>query len=333
MSEKFFLSGDASADFNSRSDSEEEIPEALEEYDDSYGKKGPQFPGYSFEKELGSGNFGSVYLMRRKSDDKQVALKSVLVHNKKQEEYAMREVEHLRDVSNPCHPNLACLYNVQKYNNLLLIEMEYISGQELQVFFKKLTGDPRIYKAALGTLADISRGVDYLHQYNIIHRDIKPENIIVKGEGMKVVPILVDFGLACNARQICTVKGVFTDELDANLFAKKKVEQPCCVGKAGSYTFMAPETIVHDNSYFASDMFSLGATIYKVVTGKFIYPDWVATSDILIDFAKYNQYPKLYSPLPILDTLVNNLLQRDPLLRASAEKVAALIEYSDEKLF
>lgn len=271
--------------------------------------------GYSFIRELGSGAFGSVYLMKRKSDGEKVAVKTIKIPNPETEQFVMKEVGYLKAISEPCNLYLACLYNFQKVGGLFILEMEYIPGDELGKFFKKLKGNPNFYNAAFGALGDVSKGLVYLHSKRIIHRDIKPENIIVRGSGASMIPVLVDLGLACMPKSICAVK-------DAT---GKYVPKNCCEGRAGSIVFMAPETLLNNEAFYESDMFSLGATIYDCVTGQEIYPLDLNTAEEIQGFARNKNFPKLESPHNMLNTIVNNLLQKDPALRFSATKVAEIV--------
>lgn len=301
-------------------------------------------PGYIFIKQLGKGNFGTVNLVKNGED--LIAVKYIaLPENEKVRESMIREAENLKILSNPCSPNVVCSYGSRVIHNTLLIEMEYIDGVTFLNYFEKLYKnlDRDIYlKLCTAALTDITKGIKYIHSKGIIHRDIKPDNILITGKTtIQIQAKIVDIGLGCNPITLCQNKSVFTNISNQDIFDKenKGQETKCCKGGAGTFLYSAPEVIIQKISYYASDMFSLAATMYRIITLENIYPLHISTAEQLKEFMKTEEYPKLkisntHNTLKTLNThnthnklslIVNNLLSRNFLLRYTADQVLELL--------
>ena len=170
----------------------------------------------------------------------------------KRRKLAEKEVEILKRISNPCVPSLACYYNSFIEKNEMFIEMQYIDGPNLTEFARKHKLQKGFTDKLVAILKDIIPGLMYLHSHGIIHRDIKPDNIII--ERTKLQPTLIDVGIGCLTK------------------LREECPKECCLGRVGSVPFMAPEVIVQQQAYYESDVWSLGATIYRVLTDKNVYP-------------------------------------------------------------
>ena len=207
---------------------------------------------------LGKGTYGSVH--KAYNVNGVIALKVIPLETEKIMKVAEREVELLKRISNPCVPSLACYYNSFIEKNDMYIEMEYIDGPNLAEFANKYRSQSslvtdnqkRFIGKLVAILKDVIPGLSYLHSHGIIHRDIKPDNIII--ERTKLQPTLIDVGIGC---------------LTAH---KEECPKECCLGRIGSIPFMAPEVIVQQQAYYESDIWSLGATIYRVLNGENVYP-------------------------------------------------------------
>lgn len=285
---------------------------ATTEIDISYGSdlEYDQEPAYGLENyrliELrGSGAFGQVWKAQNLTTDQIVALKIVNVSdNAKIVEMIIDEVRMLKQISQPhCHPFLACFYDYtyDEAKKQILIEMEYIDGAELQRWSQNFSLSDLFDKLLLVT-ADLSRALQFIHSKNIIHRDIKPTNILITREN---VPKLVDFGLGCNAEMCST--------------------SLCCPGTPGTPPFMAPETVAFGESYYASDIWSLGVTLFFVVTRKYPF-DFGSNSTEEIKTAIIQQVPdRLTTGNWKLDQIVNGCLLKDPNVRLTPGQILAIL--------
>lgn len=257
---------------------------------------------YFIESELGAGGFGKVYKAINKSTGQTVALKEIDLSkfDKEGREIVSQEVEFLKVLSkNPCK------FVVQYYdsfieNNKLYISMEYIDGVDLEKFSTELR-DQEKYKTLHTLLVsigiDLLKGLSYLHSNGIIHRDIKPENIIISRKG---IPKIIDVGLACFAKEICQIN------------SKNK---RCCLGLAGTLDFMSPETLLNNESYFVSDVWSLGSSLYTSSTGRYLYDPDPFTTERFKTFVKYLPVPVLFTSNIKLNELVNSMLIKNVLKR------------------
>lgn len=185
---------------------------------------------------LGHGVSGIVYLAKDTLLNKQVALKEVDV----QAGDLRRFLEEARVMDRLRHPNIVRVNNVDKIDGKVLIDMEYVRGQNLQVLLRE--EGPQPLPRALDICAQVLDALDYAHGMQTVHRDIKPANILI-GRDNQVK--LVDFGLA--------------EILATNAYA----------GGAGTYAYMAPEDFAEDDrSDHQSDIWAVGVTLYEMVTGE-----------------------------------------------------------------
>jgi serine/threonine protein kinase len=252
----------------------------------------------------GSGAFGQVWKAQNLGTGQIVALKIVNVNDPKIAELIVEEVRILKQISQPrCHPFLSCFYDYvyDQRNRQIFIEMEYIDGQELQNWSQQFSFEDLYYKLLLVT-ADISRALQFIHSRNVVHRDIKPSNILITYEN---VPKLVDFGLGCNP-QMCSTSY-------------------CCPGNPGTPHFMAPETLAFGESYFASDVWSLGVTLFFIATGRYPF-DFHSTSILEIKETIIHTMPaKLNTSMPQLNQIVNGCLVKDPNYRITLEQIMSIL--------
>ena len=272
---------------------------------------------YNLIERVGKGNYGEVW--KAEMEGGIIALKTVEVGDEKIKDIALREVRLLKQLSEPsCHPSLACMYDYKVEGNKLYIEMEFIEGQTLARFAKmyRLQNNLKLYKLLIAVIYDICKGLEYMHGKGIIHRDIKPDNIMIDVNNN---PKLIDIGLSCTTfdekgkQETCRVE--YT--------SKEKV--PCCLGYAGTPRFQAPENLLDNLSYFSSDIFALGASIYVSATGKELFPR-VNNMQQLLKATEFDPYPLLNSPNVTLNTLVNNMVVKDPLKRMTAQQIIASID-------
>jgi len=266
---------------------------------------------YEIITQLGKGSFGEVFKAIRKSDGKVIALKTIDTDRYENDLLTiMTEVNTLKKLSDPdCNPFVVCYYGSyhDELNEKYLIEMEYIDGVEMVDFVSDRSfTDEEYYYYLLLIARDIAKGLEYVHQKGIIHNDIKLPNIIIQKD--TYIPKIIDFGLSCSSHG-----------------GPKYTKSNYCIKKGGTPLYFSPEYANRIGLKLpASDMWALGAMIYKAATGKFVFD--VKTIDQLYYKLKGADVPRLETTNVLLNNIVNNLLVRDPVLRLKPSEVVNNID-------
>ncbi len=200
--------------------------------------KGQTLGKYRILSPLGSGGFGTVYLARDTWLDKQVAIK---VPHRQSLDFTdlLREPRLLASVS---HPNIVAITTAEKHDDVFFIVMEYVPGQTLESVLEQdgALDLPR----ALDYTVQIGNAVDHAHKQGVIHRDLRPANVLVSETGVLKV---ADFG--------------------TSRFLEIAAHGTTVIG---SPAFMAPEQF-QGKAVFASDIYSVGVTMYQMLTGELPY--------------------------------------------------------------
>jgi eukaryotic-like serine/threonine-protein kinase len=209
---------------------------------------GTRIGRYKTVSRIGDGAMGAVYAAYDPVLSRTVALKTLNL-NLAPEERARFEASFLdeaRAVAKLNHPNIVTVYDAGKSPHGPYIAMELLEGEELRSI---LARGERLSTSRAAELA--SRVVDalaYAHASGIVHRDIKPGNIFMASGGGKTQPKVLDFGIAQVARRPVSSTGGDT--------------------VLGSPTYMAPECVRGESVDGRSDIWSLGVTLYELLTGK-----------------------------------------------------------------
>lgn len=214
------------------------------------------------------------------------------------------------------HTNIIEVYNTGKWNNTPYIEMEFIDGYSI-VQLQKLSG-PLPVPVALAVSISIVRALIYAHHNEfriggksykgIIHRDLKPHNIMVSSSG---VVKLLDFGIArpCDCSLYQTV-------------ASDKI--------VGTIQYLSPEQMDGSELDFRSDIYSFGAVLYEMLSGKATFPLSTLSNIVKSKFSNtYTKFKELGIKLPKqLEELVYTCLEHDKMLRyASLELLLEKLEH------
>jgi eukaryotic-like serine/threonine-protein kinase len=193
---------------------------------------------YKILSPLGSGGFGTVYLAEDTWIDKKVAIK---VPHRQNVDFGdlLREPRLLASLS---HPNIVALLTAEKQENIFFIVMEYVPGDTLETVISR---DGKIDLArTLDYTCQICNALDHAHQQGVIHRDLRPGNVLVSEGGQLKV---ADFG--------------------TSRFIEVAAHGTTVIG---SPPYMAPEQF-HGKAVFASDVYSLGVSMYQMLTGVLPY--------------------------------------------------------------
>ena len=207
-----------------------------------------QIAHYRITRPLGEGGMGVVYEAHDERLERRVALK-LIREAVKSEPMRLRFWREARAAARVSHPNVCQIYEVGEEGDALYIVMELLTGEPLQA---RIARAPLPVNEGLQIGSQILSALDVLHAQGIVHRDLKPSNVFLSPHGVK----LLDFGLAKMRR------GSTHADLD--------LTQP---GMAvGSPRYMAPEVWAGRDAGPQSDLFSLGAILYEMLTGSPAFP-------------------------------------------------------------
>jgi eukaryotic-like serine/threonine-protein kinase len=197
---------------------------------------------YAVDREIGRGGMAIVYLAQDRRLGRKVAIKVLEPHVATEiaRERFLREVEFAASLT---HPNILPIFEAGEAAGLLYYVMPYIDGHSLRVWLAREGRIP--YEETMQLAAEVADALDYAHRQHVIHRDIKPENILISNGHA----IVADFGIA---RAICVACG---DNLTV---------AGVPIGTPG---YMSPEQGSGEEVDARTDVYSLGAVVFEMLTG------------------------------------------------------------------
>jgi serine/threonine protein kinase len=206
---------------------------------------------YKIKELIASGGMGEVYRAIDLQLGRVVALKTILSIKADDPDAHRRFLREARSASILSHPSICTIYEIAQEGDLTFIAMQYIPGRTLEEI---LSQEQLPIETILGYTLDITDALDEAHRNGVVHRDIKPSNIIANGRDIAVV---LDFGLA---KQLSFAGAPDEDMLTlANLTAATTL--------LGTAPYMPPEEIRGESLDERSDIFSLGVTLYEMLSG------------------------------------------------------------------
>lgn len=206
---------------------------------------------YKVLRPIGQGGMGVVYLGEHTSLQRRVALKILTTKQAQQRQAVERFMREARAAAALDHANIVRLHDVSQGAGVHFLVMEYVEGKDLQTLLTE-TG-PLHFATAVSYIAQAAAGLQHAHEKGFVHRDIKPANLMITKDG--VVKIL-DMGLA---------RSVF-DERDNLTGALDDADAPL-----GTIDFVSPEQALGQPVDERGDIYSLGATLYSLITGQSPY--------------------------------------------------------------
>jgi len=206
-----------------------------------------QIAGYRIQAVIGRGSMGTVYRALQVSLDRVVALKVLHPSLAGNPRYARRFEREALASARLTHPHVVAALDVGQDKGLRYLAMEFVPGRNVAQI---LTGGPVEERRAIGIASQVARALEHAHRNEIVHRDIKPANILVTDSGTAK---LGDLGLAKHLQADPSQ----TDEGAA----------------MGTPFYVSPEQARGDRRVdIRSDIYSLGATLYHMVTGRVPFP-------------------------------------------------------------
>jgi len=262
------------------------------------------FGGYELRSELGRGGMGVVYKAWDQTLKRFVALKTILRGQDASAEDLARFRAEAQAAAGLTHPHVVPVYQVGEHDGQAFFCMKYVEGKTLAELVKRGPLPPR---RAARYVADIARAVQHAHDHGVLHRDLKPANVLVDADDQ---PLVTDFGLA-----------------------KRVQGDPSLTGTGailGTPSYMAPEQASGTaRPQPAADVYSLGAILYELLTGR---PPFLAASAIetlLLVRAEEPVRPRLLNPQidPDLELICRKCLEKWPEHRyTSAAQLADELE-------
>ncbi len=230
------------------------------------------FGAYELIEEIGRGGMGVVFRARQPSLDRMVAVKMILAGHLASPELVRRFHAEAKAAARLRHPHIVHIHEVGQQHGQDFFAMEYIEGESLAQRIDRSRLD---VETAVRLLAAVARAVDYLHQQGVIHRDLKPSNILLDREGQ---PYVTDFGLA----------KVFVP--GSEMTATGVI--------AGTPSYMAPEQAAGQGKRIgpAADVYSLGAILYELLTGRPPFREESALDTLLQVLSREPALPRQVNP-------------------------------------
>ncbi|HET8774209.1 MAG TPA: protein kinase [Thermoanaerobaculia bacterium] len=217
---------------------------------------GTRLGPYEIVQAIGSGGMGDVYRARDSRLDRDVAVKVLPERFARDAEAKMRFEREAKAVASLAHPNILSIHDYGSDGGAAYSVTELLEGETLR---RRIVEGPIPWRKAIEIGAAIADGLAAAHAKGIIHRDLKPENIFLTTDGR--VKIL-DFGIAQLVRQEPAAEGLDPTSMPT---APMKTDPHSVVGTAG---YMAPEQLRGEPVDATTDIFSLGALLYEMATGR-----------------------------------------------------------------
>ncbi|HUN62260.1 MAG TPA: protein kinase [Candidatus Sulfotelmatobacter sp.] len=260
---------------------------------------GTKLGPYEIVGPLGAGGMGEVYRAKDTRLERIVAIKILPVQFTAEPSARQRFEREAKVISGLNHPHICVLFDVGNQDGVEYLVMEYVEGDTLA---KRLEKGPLPIEQVLKYGAQIAQALDKAHRSGIVHRDLKPSNIMLTVSGAK----LLDFGLA----KECAPLGNLAT-ITATGPASPVTQQGTIVG---TFQYMSPEQVEGKVLDGRSDLFSLGAVLYEMVTGKRAF-DGKSQLSVASSILEREPAPlresKPVTP-PVLEHAIQRCLAKDP---------------------
>jgi len=262
---------------------------------------GTRLGPYEILAMVGAGGMGVVYRARDTRLDRVVAIKILHADLASSLESRQRLEREARVISSLNHPNICTLHDIGHDQGMEYLVLEFVEGETLghRIGVRALPLS-QVLKIAI----EIGHALEEAHRHGIVHRDLKPGNVMLTKEGAK----LMDFGLAKPAAAAVAT-------FDASAVTVSKSEQLTEEGKiVGTFQYMAPEQLAGNDADARSDIFSFGAVLYEMATGRRAFDGKARASVVAAILEKDPQPIKAIAPMmpSALEHVIQTCLAKDP---------------------
>jgi serine/threonine protein kinase len=282
-------SGESSASENTIKPKLEEAAQRFEHYELVTGEDGKPV-------ELGRGAMGITYKAVHVDLNCPVTLKVINERYLGDESARLRFLREARAAASVRHPNVASVFHLGRTGENYFYAMEFVEGETLEHLIKR-SGQLKV-KLALEIVTQVAAGLAAVHEQNLVHRDIKPSNIMVRlKDDDGITAKIIDLGLAKTADESASEAGISSPG-----------------AFAGTPEFASPEQFAGVGVGIRSDLYSLGVTLWVMVTGHAVFRGSPAAV----------MYQHQHAPLPLeqlesvpqpVAALLEVLLEKDPARR------------------
>src|SRR5215813_9061436 len=275
---------------------------------------------YRILSHIGAGGMGEVYLAEDVNLGRRVALKVLPEQFNSDEDRLRRFEQEARAASALNHPNIITIHEVGADSGTRFIATEFIEGETVR---QKLKQSGIGIREALDIAIQVSRALAAAHRAGIIHRDIKPENVMIRPDG--IVKVL-DFGVVKLTERFAEhqsgAQTADSDNGDVATFGMITTEANIVMG---SPNYMSPEQARGLTVDARTDIFSFGALIYEMLTGKMPFKG-ATVSDVIVAILE-RQPPKISDCVPETPPKIEAIVER-----AMAKNLNARYQSVDEMI-
>jgi eukaryotic-like serine/threonine-protein kinase len=210
---------------------------------------GSVFAGYRIERVLGAGGMGTVYLVGDPELPRSDALKVLSPELSRDNDFRARFVREADVAAALDHPNIVLVYRRGEFEGQLWIAMRFVDGSDADAALREGTMTPA---RAVHIIGEVGKALDYAHQRGVVHRDVKPANFMLSGPvGPDERVLLGDFGIARALGDVgLTATGSFV----------------------ATMSYAAPEVLAGQPFDHRADLYSLGCTLFRLLTGEPPFP-------------------------------------------------------------